>query len=103
MGDPYHKVKHALRRHGIVAFSSNYALYGDMSQRVMSVIESMVPCAEVYNIDESFADLTGIPGSLEILGKQIRAQVLQLTGIPTGVGIGPTKTIAKLANYSAKR
>lgn len=103
MGDPYHKVKHLLRRHGIVAFSSNYALYGDMSQRVMSVIESLVPSVEVYSIDESFAELTGVQGSLEALGKEIRAQVLKRTGIPTGVGIGPTKTIAKLANHSAKR
>ena len=103
MGDPFHKMRHLLRRHGIVAFSSNYALYGDMSQRVMTVIESLVPSAEVYSIDESFAELTGITTSLERLGKEIRAQVLQCTGIPTGVGIGPTKTIAKLANHSAKR
>jgi len=102
MGAPFFQIRDKLQRHGIVAFSSNYALYGDMSQRVMSVIESLVPNCEVYSIDEAFADLTGIH-AVEPLGREIRAQVLQLTGIPTGVGIGPTKTLAKLANYSAKR
>lgn len=103
MGEPYFQIKHKLRQHGIVAFSSNYALYGDLSERVMAVIEGMVPTVEVYSIDEAFADITGMPGSLEQLGRQIRAQVLQLTGIPTGVGIATTKTLAKLANHAAKR
>jgi DNA polymerase V len=103
MGEPYFQIKHTLRKHGIIAFSSNYALYGDLSQRVMSVIEGMVPTVEVYSIDEAFADFTGMPGSLEQLGRQIRAQVLQVTGIPTGVGIATTKTLAKLANHAAKR
>jgi DNA polymerase V len=103
MGAPYFQIKHDLKRWGIVPFSSNYALYGDMSERVMSVIESLVPSLEVYSIDEAFADLTGIPGSLEQLGREIRAQVLLCTGIPTGVGIATTKTLAKLANHAAKR
>lgn len=102
MGEPYFQIKHKLRQHGIVAFSSNYALYGDMSERVMSLIESMVPAVEVYSIDEAFADLSGIDG-LDVLGRQIRAQVLRCTGIPVGVGIAPTKTLAKLANHTAKR
>lgn len=102
MGEPYFQIKHKLRQHGIVAFSSNYALYGDMSERVMSLIETMVPAVEVYSIDEAFADLTGI-NSLEQFGRQIRAQVLRCTGIPVGVGIAPTKTLAKLANHTAKR
>lgn len=102
MGEPYFQIKHKLRQHGIVAFSSNYALYGDMSERVMSLIESMVPAVEVYSIDEAFADLTGI-NSLEPFGRQIRAQVLRCTGIPVGVGIASTKTLAKLANHTAKR
>lgn len=101
MGEPYFQIKDKLRRHGIVAFSSNYALYGDMSQRVMSVIESMVPAVEVY-IDESFADLRGVPNP-ENLGREIRTQVLRCTGIPVGVGIARTKTLAKLANHTAKR
>lgn len=102
MGEPYHQIRDVLRRHGIVAFSSNYALYGDMSQRVMTVIESMVPAIEVYSIDEAFADLTGIAAA-DQLARQIRAQVLKCTGIPTGIGIGPTKTLAKLANAAAKK
>lgn len=102
MGEPYFQIKHKLRQHGIVAFSSNYALYGDMSERVMSLIEAMVPAVEVYSIDEAFADLTGI-GGLDALGRQIRAQVLRCTGIPVGVGIAQTKTLAKLANHTAKR
>jgi DNA polymerase V len=103
MGEPFFQVKEKLRRHGIVAFSSNYALYGDMSERVMSLIEALVPAAEVYSIDECFADLSGIQGDLTQLGREIRARVLKCTGIPVGVGIARTKTLAKLANHTAKR
>ncbi|MCX5508222.1 translesion error-prone DNA polymerase V subunit UmuC [Pseudomonas sp. BJa3] len=103
MGEPYFQAKEKLRHHGIVAFSSNYALYGDMSERVMSLIESMVPAAEVYSIDECFADLTGVQGSLTQFGRDVRAKVLRCTGIPVGVGIARTKTLAKLANHTAKR
>ena len=102
MGEPYFQIKNKLRQQGIVAFSSNYALYGDMSERVMTLIESMVPAVEVYSIDEAFVDLTGIEG-LDALGRQIRSWVLRCTGIPVGVGIAPTKTLAKLANHTAKR
>ncbi|MBT9299815.1 translesion error-prone DNA polymerase V subunit UmuC [Pseudomonas sp. TAE6080] len=102
MGEPYFQIKHKLKQHGIVPFSSNYALYGDMSERVMSLIEAMVPAVEVYSIDEAFADLTGI-GGLDTLGREIRDQVLRGTGIPVGVGIATTKTLAKLANHTAKR
>lgn len=102
MGEPYFQIKHKLKQHGIVPFSSNYALYGDMSERVMTLIESMVPAVEVYSIDEAFADLTGID-ALDDLGRRIRSQVLRCTGIPVGVGIAPTKTLAKLANHTAKR
>src|SRR3990167_2085451 len=89
--------------HGPVLIDFLLHINGDMSERVMSVIESLVPALEVYSIDEAFADLTGIPGSLEQLGRDIRAQGLQSTGIPTGVGIATTKTLAKLANHAAKR
>jgi DNA polymerase V len=102
MGEPYFQIKHKLKQHGIVPFSSNYALYGDMSERVMTLIESMVPAVEIYSIDEAFADLTGIEG-LDALGRQMRARVFQCTGIPVGVGIAHTKTLAKLANHTAKR
>lgn len=102
MGEPYFQIKQKLRQHGIVPFSSNYALYGDISGRVMAIIEAMVPATEVYSIDEAFADLTGMT-NLDALGRQIRSRVLRGTGIPVGVGIARTKTLAKLANYTAKR
>lgn len=103
MGAPYFQIRDDLRRHGIQVFSSNYALYGDMSERVMTIIESMVPAVEVYSIDEAFADLSGIPGDLTVFGRTIRSAVYKRTGIPVGVGIAPTKTLAKLANHTAKR
>lgn len=103
MGAPYFQIRDVLRQHGVQVFSSNYALYGDMSERVMSIIEAMVPTVEVYSIDEAFADLTGIPGDLTTFGRTIRAAVYKGTGIPVGVGIAPTKTLAKLANHTAKR
>jgi DNA polymerase V len=103
MGAPYFQIKDVLRRNGVQVFSSNYALYGDMSERVMTIIESMVPPVEVYSIDEAFADLTGIRGDLTAFGRTIRAAVHKRTGIPVGVGIAPTKTLAKLANHTAKR
>jgi DNA polymerase V len=103
MGAPYFQIRDVLRRNGVQVFSSNYALYGDMSERVMTIIESMVPAVEVYSIDEAFADLTGIRGDLTAFGRTIRAAVHKRTGIPVGVGIAPTKTLAKLANHTAKR
>jgi len=102
MGEPYFQIKHKLKQHGIVPFSSNYALYGDMSERVMTLIESLVPAVEVYSIDEAFVDLTGV-NDVDGLGRKIRSQVLRCTGIPVGVGIAHTKTLAKLANHTAKR
>jgi DNA polymerase V len=89
--------------HGPVLIDFLLHINGDLSERVMTVIEGMVPALEVYSIDEAFAELTGVVGDLEALGREIRAQVLACTGIPTGVGIGPTKTLAKLANYAAKK
>ncbi len=103
MGEPYFQIRQKLRQLGILAFSSNYALYGDMSQRVMTILEGMAPVLEVYSIDEAFADLTGMPGSLEALGREMRVRVLRCTGIPVGVGIAQTKTLAKLANRASKR
>ena len=102
MGEPYFQIKNKLRQHGIVAFSSNYALYGDMSERVMTIIESQVPALEVYSIDEAFADLAGVPDLVQF-GRNLRQRILKCTRIPVGVGIAPTKTLAKLANHTAKR
>ncbi|WP_062384568.1 translesion error-prone DNA polymerase V subunit UmuC [Pseudomonas abietaniphila] len=103
MGDPYFMVKNTLRKHGIVAFSSNYALYGDISNRVMTVIEQMTPALEVYSIDEAFAELTGMQGDLAQYAHQIKDRILRCTGIPVGIGIASSKTLAKLANHGAKR
>lgn len=103
MGEPYFQAREKLRRHGVVAFSSNYALYGDMSERVMTLIESMVPATEVYSIDECFAELTGMAQDLTLFGHRLRLRIAQCTGIPVGVGIARTKTLAKLANHTAKR
>lgn len=103
MGAPYFQIKDTLRRHGIVAFSSNYALYGQMSERVMTLIESMVSECSICSIDEIFCDLSGMPGDLTEFGRTIRSKVLKHTGIPVGVGIAHTKTLAKLANHTAKR
>ena len=99
----FHEIRHDLKRQGIVAFSSNYALYGDISERVMRILEGRFPEVEVYSIDEAFADVSGLPEPLEALGRSVRAEVLQKTGIPVGIGIATTKTLSKLANHAAKR
>jgi len=102
MGAPYFQWRNQMREWGVVCFSSNYELYGQMSTRVMTILEGTFPRVEVYSIDEAFADLTGLPGDMVELGREARARVLRWTGIPVGVGIGPTKTLAKLANWAAK-
>lgn len=104
MGVPVFQVRELLQKHQIVAFSSNYALYADMSQRVMSTLESLAPRVEVYSIDEAFLDLTGIAYShgLTEFGLQVRRTVQQHIGITVCVGIAPSKTLAKLANHAAK-
>ncbi|MFD3224535.1 Y-family DNA polymerase [Rahnella aceris] len=105
MGDPFFKMRDIFERHKIVTFSSNYALYADMSSRVMTVLEEMSPAVEIYSIDEAFMNLQGVSNckNLEEFGREVRAKVLQWTGLTVGVGIAPTKTLAKLANYSAKK
>lgn len=102
MGQPWFQCKDLSQEHGILALSSNYALYADMSNRVMSILSQFAPRQEVYSIDESFLDLTGIP-KLRELSYDMRARVGLWTGIPVCVGVGPTKTLAKLANFIAKR
>lgn len=103
MGEPYFKLRDLVAREGLIACSSNYALYADLSSRVMRTVASMTPRIEVYSIDEAFADLQGVQGDLEQLGREIRARILRDVGIPVGVGIAPTKTLAKLANWAAKK
>lgn len=105
MGTPYFKVEADLRRHGVTVFSSNYALYADMSSRVMITLEHLAPEVEIYSIDEAFLNLTGMDKSFNLhdFGKVVRETVLQWTGITVCVGIAPTKTLAKLANHGAKK
>jgi DNA polymerase V len=103
MGTPLFKVRNLIDRHNIAVRSSNYTLYGDMSHRVMRTLELFSPTVEVYSIDEGFVYLDGIGGDLADYGRRLRATVLQHTGIPVSVGIGATKTLAKVANKLAKK
>lgn len=105
MAVPAFKIEHLIKLHNIRVYSSNYALYGDISSRVMATLESMAPALEVYSIDEAFLNLTGFKhwGSLEGYGQKIRQTVGKHVGVPVCVGIAPTKTLTKLANYAAKK
>ncbi|EGT3572074.1 Y-family DNA polymerase [Citrobacter amalonaticus] len=105
MGDPYFKQKELFSRCGVVCFSSNYELYADMSSRVMTTLEEMSPRCEIYSIDEAFCDLTGVRNCriLEDFGRELKDAVYRNTRLTVGVGIGQTKTLAKLANHAAKR
>ena len=104
MGAPWFKFKDLAKQHGIIALSSNYALYADMSNRVMSILREYSPDQEIYSIDESFLDLTGFKTrDLIQYAQDMRQRILQWTGLPVCVGIGATKTLAKLANHCAKK
>lgn len=103
MAEPvFTKVKF-LKENGVQIFSSNYTLYGDMSARVTETLSHFVPEVEIYSIDEAFLNLTGFNEDLEQLSKSILSTVKKNTGIPISVGIGPTKTLAKIANKAAKK
>ena len=102
MGAPWFKIKHMEESDGLVALSANFALYGDLSDRMMSLAAGLGPSQEIYSIDESFIDLAGVRGDLVERSHKIRARILQWVGIPCGIGIGSTKTLAKLANHIAK-
>lgn len=103
MGAPWFQVQAMAKQHGIRAFSSNYALYADMSSRVVEILRGFTPSLEVYSIDESFLVLDGLPGSTEDIGRGIRERVATWVGLPVCVGIASTKTLAKLANHAAKK
>jgi DNA polymerase V len=103
MGAPWHLHKEHFARAGIIVRSSNYTLYGDMSARVMRVLGGFTPDLEIYSIDEAFLGLAGFEHRLEAHARELRATVLQWTGIPVSVGIAPTKTLAKAANRMAKK
>ena len=105
MGAPYFKLKNEFMKYGVQVFSSNYALYADMSNRVMTTLEDMAPAVEIYSIDEAFMCLDGMQRltSLDDLGRKVRARIKQETHLTVGVGIAQTKTLAKLANHAAKK
>lgn len=103
MGEPAFKIEDFLRRNGVTVFSSNYALYGDLSQRVMHTLGEFSPEVEIYSIDEAFLNLAGINENPEEYARQIHETVFRNTGIPVSVGIGPTKVLAKTANHYAKK
>jgi DNA polymerase V len=103
MGIPAFEIEKLLSENRVAVFSSNYALYGDLSARVMNTLASFVPSIEIYSIDEAFLDFSGIPDEqIEPLALRIRQTVLKNTGIPIGIGIAPTKTLAKIANRLTK-
>ncbi len=102
MGAPWFKISHFAESDELVALSANFALYGDLSDRMMSLAAGLGYKQEIYSIDESFIDLTGLRGDLVERSFKVRARILQWVGIPCCIGIGQTKTLAKLANHVAK-
>lgn len=104
MGEPYFMAKEICEQKGVSVFSSNYALYGDLSHRVMQTIASIYPDIEVYSIDECFLDLDEkYIGDLNAFGRSITERVIQWTGIPVSIGIAPTKVLSKVANRLSKK
>lgn len=104
MGEPWFRFRDIAKKHNIIIYSSNYALYADMSDRVMSILSEFSPNQEIYSIDECFLDLTGFcRDDLTNYAKKIRKCIQRQTGLPVCIGIGTSKTLAKLANYIAKK
>ncbi|MBN1845985.1 MAG: Y-family DNA polymerase, partial [Sedimentisphaerales bacterium] len=102
MGVPVFQVRDLIEKHGVEVFSSNYTLYADMSRRVMETLAGFAPAMEVYSIDEAFLDLAGNRADRTEYARQIRRRVRQWVGIPVTIGLGPSKTLAKVANHLAK-
>ena len=104
MGTPFFKVKHLSDAGHLHAFSSNYALYGDLSDRVMSILADAVPRIEIYSIDEAYLHLEGIdPGKVPQLCRELVDKVRKWVGVPVSIGVAPTKTLAKIASHFAKK
>ena len=105
MGDPYFKLKSFLKHHNVAVFSSNYTLYHSFSQRFYSLIESVSPQTEIYSVDEVFSLVDKIDSvmSFEDYGRNLRSMILKHTGLTVGIGIAPTKTLAKACNHHAKK
>ena len=102
MGAPWFQIRQMLPDAGVIALSANFTLYGDMSSRMAAIAAGLGPEQEIYSIDESFIGMTGVRGDLVARGHAVRERILQWIGIPVGIGIGTTKTLAKLANHVAK-
>lgn len=102
MGAPWHHISGLEETHGLIGLSANFALYGDMSDRMMSLAAGLGPEQEIYSIDESFIAMDGVRGDLRQRSLLLRSRILQWVGLPCSVGIAPTKTLAKLANHVAK-
>lgn len=104
MGEPAFKIKDLIEQHNVAVFSSNYTLYGDMSQRVMNTLAGFTPDIEIYSIDEAFLGFHGFNHvDLAEYARQIRKITMRNTGIPISLGLAPTKTLAKVANHIAKK
>ena len=104
MGEPYFKVKHLVKKNNVAVFSSNYALYGDLSRRVMNIIKQFSSRIEYYSIDEAFLDLTDmIIENINDYIVEMKKNIYQHTGIPVSIGVASTKTLAKVANLLAKK
>ena len=102
MAQPWFQVRQLERSAGLIALSANVELYGDMSKRMMNRAEQHAPRQEIYGIDECFLDYDGVRGDLVAIGRALRGQVLRWTELPTSIGFGPLKTLAKLTNHIAK-
>ncbi len=103
MAEPVFKIKDLVVQHQIQIFSSNYTLYGDLSNRMMKILRSFSDEVEVYSIDEAFVNLNGLIGDPDVIARNIKETVYQNINIPVGVGVAPTKTLAKVANKLAKK
>lgn len=103
MGEPAFKIKELIEEHNIAVFSANFELYGDMSNRVMTILSGFSPSQEIYSIDECFLDLEGINVDLRAYGLEMKQKVEKWTHIPVSIGIGPTKALAKTATRVAKK
>jgi DNA polymerase V len=101
--EPFFKYQEIIRKHQVAVFSANFALYGDISNRVMGILRRFSPEMEVYSIDEAFISLTGMDVAREAYCRNIRTVIRQWVGIPVSIGIGPTRTLAKLAQHLAKQ
>ena len=104
MGQPFFKIRSLMEKGQLVAFSSNYALYGDLSSRVMSLLADAVPQIEIYSIDEAFLHLEGIdPEKIPVLCRALVDKIRKWVGVPVSIGVAPTKTLAKIASHFAKK